>query len=432
MLVRDGGGKTAAHTGGAVADGGGRTAVCAGAAADGGGRTAAHTGAAGPAVVRAPFPIFRRLPFLWERLCIWAANGLSRRNLWRVDIANAGLPITRTAAFREADVVHLHWVNQGFLSLAELRRILQSGKRVVWTMHDMWPCTAICHHAGTCQHYHTHCHDCPLLVRPGRHDLAYRVFGQKQKAYRHGHIDFVTCSRWLADQARQSALLAGHDVLTIPNTYDATVFHPASQAEARAALGLPSGVPLVLFASHKVTNAQKGLDYLLRAFAHLTDRRFGLLVVGQMAEAAEQPALAEQMQSLPFDLYPIGYVTDERRMATIYQAADVFVTPSLEENLPNTIMEAMACGTPCVGFRVGGIPEMIDHRLNGYLARYKDEQDLAAGIRWALDHRAEAGQRAAEKAVATWNEDVVARQYIAVYKGQKKSHLQKRPNPQDP
>ena len=190
--VADGGGRTAAHTGGAVADGGGRTAAHTGAAADGGGRTAAHTGAAGPAVVRAPFPMFRRLPFLWERLCIWVANGLSRRNLWRVDIANAGLPITRTAAFREADVVHLHWVNQGFLSLAELRRILQSGKRVVWTMHDMWPCTAICHHAGTCQHYHTHCHDCPLLVRPGRHDLAYRVFGQKQKAYRHGHIDFVT------------------------------------------------------------------------------------------------------------------------------------------------------------------------------------------------------------------------------------------------
>lgn len=359
--------------------------------------------------------MFKRLPFLWERLCIWAANGFNRRNLWRVDIANAGLPVTRTKAFHEADVIHLHWVNQGLLSLKELRRILQSNKRVVWTMHDMWPCTAICHHAGTCDRYHTHCHDCPQLVRPGRKDLSWHVFSQKSKAYGRGHITFVCCSQWLSDQARKSALLAGHDVVTIPNTYDAAHFHPTSRSEARQQLGLPQDKALVLFASYKVTNPQKGLDYLMRAFRYITDLNIGLIIVGQMAEAASDSPVADRIDTLPFKRYPMGYVGDEARMAQIYQAADLFVTPSLEENLPNTIMEAMACGTPCVGFRVGGIPEMIDHLHNGYLAAYKDEQDLAEGIRWTLTHREEAGARAAEKALATWNEDVVAAQYQAIY-----------------
>lgn len=360
---------------------------------------------------------FKRLPFLWERFRIWIANGFSRRGLWRVDIANAGLPITNSQAFREADVIHLHWVNQGMLSLAELGRILQSGKRVVWTMHDMWPCTAICHHAGTCDRYHSHCHDCPQLVRPSRKDLSSRVFSQKIKTYGLGHITFVCCSEWLSDQARKSALLTGHDVVTIPNTYDATCFRPMSRTEARQELGLPQDKALILFASYKVTNPQKGLDYLMRAFRYLTDLNIGLIIVGQMAEAASDSPVADRIDTLPFKRYPMGYVSDEARMARIYQAADLFVTPSLEENLPNTIMEAMACGTPCVGFRVGGIPEMIDHQHNGYVAAYKNEQDLATGIRWTLTHREEAGARAAEKAAATWNEAVVARQYKALYEG---------------
>ena len=289
-------------------------------------------------------------------------------------------------------------------SLDELERILRSGKKVVWTMHDMWPVTGVCHHAGTCTRYHERCQDCPLLCRPGRNDLSRKTFDKKAAVYATAPITFVTCSQWLAAQAKASALTRGHQVVCIPNTYDADTFHPADPTAARQQLRLPLGKRLLLFASHKVTNAQKGLDYLLRAFRYLTDQNIGLIVVGQMAESVSR--------ELPFPVYSMGYVADEARMAAIYQAADLFVTPSLEENLPNTIMEAMACGTPCVGFRVGGIPEMIDHQLNGYLAAYRDEQDLAAGIRWTLQHRDEAGQRAAEKALATWNERVVAERYV--------------------
>ena len=99
----------------------------------------------------------------------------------------------------------------------------------------------------------------------------------------------------------------------------------------------------------------------------------------------------------------------------IYNAADVFLLPSLSENLPNTIMEAMACGTPCVGFEVGGIPEMIDHKQNGYVARYKDAADLAEGIRYVLDNREELGRNAREKVMREYREEIVAKKYIEIY-----------------
>ncbi len=352
-----------------------------------------------------------RWAFLWERFCIWAANRFSRQGLWAVDIANAGVDITHLQEFQEADIVHLHWVNQGLLSLDQLDTILASGKPVVWTMHDMWPCTAICHHARECQHFHTHCHDCPQLRVSGRRDLSWQVFEKKHHTYARARMTFVACSQWLAGEARKSALLQGHEVHVIPNTYDHSLFHPASQAEARRQLGLPAHGRLLLFACQKVTNSRKGLDILFEALQSslLTElsQDLHLVVVGQMAEGLQR--------QLPFPVHAMGYLSAETGMAALYQAVDVFVTPSLEENLPNTIMEAMAAGTPCVGFRIGGIPEMIDHQANGYVARYRDVEDLARGIRYVLENQKRLAQHATEKAAATWNEEAVVRQHVELY-----------------
>ena len=117
--------------------------------------------------------------FVWERIVIWSANGFRKRNLFAVDIANTGTDITSLPEFQQADVIHLHWVNQGMLSLHNLEKILASGKPLVWTMHDMWPCTGICHHANQCDYYRTMCHNCPYIGGGRReHDLAYRIFGK--------------------------------------------------------------------------------------------------------------------------------------------------------------------------------------------------------------------------------------------------------------
>ena len=354
--------------------------------------------------------------FVWERIVIWSANGFRKRNLFAVDIANTGTDITSLPEFQQADVIHLHWVNQGMLSLHNLEKILASGKPLVWTMHDMWPCTGICHHANQCDYYRTMCHNCPYIGGGRReHDLAYRIFVKKRSLYAHHRIHFVTPSHWLGEQARKSALLAGQSVTVIPNPINVNLFRPHDKAAARRKCLLPEDRKLMLFGSVKITDKRKGIDYLVEACRLLAERhpelrdKLGVVTFGKYSEQLKA--------MLPFETYPLDFVRDDHRLVDIYNAVDLFVTPSLEENLPNTVMEAMACGTPCVGFNVGGIPEMIDHLHNGYVAAYKSADDLANGVYWILTDPGYAGlsEQAWRKAVAYYSENTVARRFIDLY-----------------
>ena len=358
----------------------------------------------------------RRRHFLWERLCIFIRLHFSREHLFDIDIANSGFDITRLPEFKEADVVHLHWVNQGMLSLGGIQKILRSGKPVVWTMHDAWPATAICHLTLGCRHFTAGCHHCKYLPGGGdENDLARRVWLRKQQLLAQGSISFVACSRWLEGEAKGSALLKGQVVTSIPNCIDTRIYNPGSKAEARQAEGLPAEGQLLVFACQRVTNVNKGMDYLIEACRQLAQQRPELtetLTVAVLGSHADE--VAGQM---PFRTVPMGYVSDEHRMANIYRAADVFVLPSLSENLPNTIMEAMACGVPCVGFRVGGIPEMIDHRRNGYVAQLRDSADLARGVEWVLCEadRQQLEREAVRKVQQNYSQASVALRYIEVY-----------------
>ena len=357
----------------------------------------------------------RRWHFLWERFVIWWHNGFSRKNLFAVDIANAGTDITRLPEFKEADLIHLHWINQGMLSLDNIRKIVASGKPVVWTMHDMWPCTGICHHARECNGFHGQCGQCFYLRFPKDKDLSYKVLAKKRQAYAGGKIHFVTCSHWLEKLAKQSNLPAGSDVRTIHNALNTSLFQPADRQEARRHLDLPADKRLILFGSVKITDKRKGIDYFVEACHRLVkkapelDGQLGIVVFGSGASA-----LAEL---LPLPVYPLGYIQGEQEMTHVYNAVDLYATPSLEENLPNTIAEAMACGTPCVGFNIGGIPEMIDHRINGYVAAYRNAEDFAQGIHWILQEAdgESLAIQARKKAINAYSEESVARQYIRLY-----------------
>lgn len=359
--------------------------------------------------------LLMRWRFLWERWCIFVHLHFSRTHLFEIDIANVGADITSLREFREADIIHLHWINQGMLSLSSIRKILRSGKPVVWTMHDLWPATALCHYARGCKFYQSYCHDCRLLPRHRLGDLSRRVWQRKRAALHNHHVHFVACSRWLAQQAKRSALLTGHHVTNIPNAIDTRVFHPADKTAARQQLQLPTDRRLVLFVSQRVTDERKGMSYFLQAMNSLAKshpeakEHMGVMVLGAQSEAVAE--------ALPFPVYPLGYVSDEKAIVNIYNAADVFVLPSLEDNLPNTIMEAMACGVPCVGFKVGGIPEMTDHQKNGYVARYRDSDDLARGIHWVLSEAdyAALSREAVRKVAKEYSQNAVALRYIEVY-----------------
>lgn len=368
-----------------------------------------------PAVVSLDRGAARRwlnfLYFVWERLVIYLCNRLSKRNLFQVSIANTGINIRRTAAFREADVIHIHWINQGFLSLDEIARIIASGKRVVWTLHDLWPATAICHYPGDCVKYRTDCSACPMMSENPLVDLAKRVARRKGKIdWR--RVTFVGCSEWIARTASESVWLREARFVSIPNPIDTTLFRPIDRREARQRLGLPEEKRLILFAAAKLSDTRKGATFLLEACRLLAAEMEGEMEIILMgSDAAELSALS------PVPVRALGYISGAAELAVAYSCADLFVIPSLEDNLPNTIMEAMACGTPCVGFRTGGIPEMIDHAVNGYVSASRDSADLARGIAWVLRHPEPGNLSAAcrEKVMRCYQESVVAKKYIALY-----------------
>ena len=358
----------------------------------------------------------QRWRFIWERFSVYCRLHFSRRNLFAIDIANTGADITSLPEFREADLIHLSWINQGMLSLGDIRKIVKSGKPVVWTMHDLWPATAICHYARQCAMFKTGCHNCRLLPGGGSaNDIASKVWSKKKALYHNSNIHFVTCSRWLETQARQSGLLVGQRVSSIPNPIDSRVFAPSGRREARLRMCLPEHGRVILFVAQRVDDDRKGVAYFVEAVNSLAASSPDFASTTSVAVIGKNSEQVAAGINIP--TFALGTVSGSHAMALAYNSADVFVLPSLEDNLPNTIMEAMACGVPCVGFRVGGIPEMIDHRRNGYIANFKDTADLAKGISWVLDEadRAALSAEARGKVLHCYSQQSVASQYIEVY-----------------
>ena len=359
-----------------------------------------------------------RIAFLWERLRIWVANRLHRKGLWAVDIANAGFDVTRLPEFREADIIHLHWVNQGLLSMRQIERILRSGKPVVWTLHDFWPVCAICHHPADCTHYTTHCHSCPQLAAPHTHDLSWKVFEQKSAAYAQAPLTFVAVSQWVEERARQSALAAHHPIEVIPNTIPTSLFHPMDKQQARAHLGIPADARVIVFGAARIDQPIKGLGRLLTALSRLAQANtqvpsptasapLHLLLFGTCKDNA-------LLQHIPCPYTHVGTVDNTDTLCRIYSAADVVVSASAYETFGLTLAEAMACGCTPVSFDRGGQTDIIEHRVNGYLAHYPDVDDLATGIQWAFD--AELPLEVLRHSIATrFGEETVARRHIELY-----------------
>jgi glycosyltransferase involved in cell wall biosynthesis len=309
-----------------------------------------------------------------------------------------GSDISKHPLIQKADIVHLHWVNFGFLSVNDITSLTRLNKPVFWTLHDMWAFTGGCHHSGTCKNFQQSCGDCKFLKNPNPNDLSHRLWEAKKNGFAEKNLHIITCSNWLGNRAKQSSILGGHSIKTIPNAIDTAFFSPNA-----ASLGLDPNKKYVLFVAMRVNAPAKGFHLLKEALAYLDPKTTELLIVG-----------GEMTEKLPLKSHSFGQVSDPTKMRDIYAAADVFVTPSLEENLPNTIMEAMACGTSCVGFEVGGIPEMIEHHQTGYVAQAFDPIDLAKGINWCLASET-AGTRSRERSLQLYDQKTVAQQHLTYY-----------------
>lgn len=307
----------------------------------------------------------------------------------------------------DCDIVHLHWINNRFLNIEELKKIK---KPIVWTLHDSWPFTGICHVPYECKEYETHCGACPMLGSKKEKDLAYEVFKKKMDAYKDLDLHIVTPSQWLGENVKRSALLCRFPITVIPNCIDTELYQPMDKTDARKVLDLDPDRKYLLFgAMHAVEDANKGFAYLQEALTQISEKNTELLVYGTEDDM--------QRYDLPISVRSFGYINEDKMMALLYNAADVCVVPSLSENLSNTIMESLACGTPVVAFRIGGNSDMIEHKQNGYLAKEKDSKDLAKGIEWCLANNADGilSINAREKVMNNYTVDIVSEQYKQLY-----------------
>ncbi|GAB2524657.1 glycosyltransferase family 4 protein [Spirosoma aerophilum] len=329
--------------------------------------------------------------------------------------AKFGANLSFHPAIQQADLLHLHWINFGFLSLDGLQSLFSLDKPIVWTLHDQWAFTGGCHYSRGCDHFLTHCQRCPYLKKPGEHDLSSKIFDQKRSLFSEAKVHFTPPSHWLADEAKRSALLQDAPFTVIPYAIDQTVFRPVPRAEATAQLDIPDSTqPRLLFGSANVTDLRKGFKYFAEALTLLhqqhPDLNPEILIFGK--------GRSYLFNELPYTVRLLGLLTSEDDIVAAYNAADAMVVPSLEDNLPNTVIEALACSTPVVGFRTGGIPEMIDHQQNGYLADIESAQQLANGLAFILQHAnpIELRQNARQSAETHFAEDVIAQQHIDLYR----------------
>ena len=351
--------------------------------------------------------------FCAERAVIFAANRFSRQNLFKMSIANTGTDITKTREFQDADIIHLHWINQGLLSLRTLRKIFDSGKPVVWTMHDMWPMTAICHHAYGCQHFKTACKQCPFLRHGSEHDLSNRIFRKKQRTLEHArNLTFVAVSQWLAALSRESALTGRFTTEVVPNVLSLSRFTIVDRLDARSALQVNEPY-VIAFGAARIDDPIKGFDHLLNALRALIDKQqfqpadVRLLLFGNIRDAS-------LLTQIPVPYTHLGYIDDEDQLSQVYSAANATVSSSLYETFGQTLIEAMACGSIPVSFDSSGQTDIVQHLQTGYLARRLDDDDLAEGIAWALRSTL-SPQQLRHSATRRYSESVVTRQYISIY-----------------
>jgi glycosyltransferase involved in cell wall biosynthesis len=304
------------------------------------------------------------------------------------------------------DIIHLHWINAGFVNIKHLRHIR---KPIVWTMRDMWPFTGGCHYSMDCARYKAGCGFCPQLGSKSKIDLSRWVVARKKRYLPKG-MKVVGISEWLSHCARESEVFRGFDVRTIPNAIDTHLFFPIEKETARRVLDLPQHVKIMLIGARNVTDFYKGFPEFLRAIEVLPFREnFMVVAFGNF------PPGTVYRKDFPFKR--LGFLNDEISLRIAYSAADVFLAPSTMESFGKTLAESMACGTPVVAFASTGPKEIVDHEKNGYLAVPFSGKDLARGIDWVLGHPDPQmlARNARQKVLDHFEMTVVAKQYKALY-----------------
>ncbi|MEI6351649.1 MAG: glycosyltransferase [Verrucomicrobiota bacterium] len=314
------------------------------------------------------------------------------------------------AQLPKADLYNLHTI-QNFFDFEAFFSTIPADVPIVWTLHTREPMTGGCLYAGACARFEQSCGCCPALNSQRENDPSREVWKRKKlllDRFALGRLHIVSPSRWLANEASKSSLLGDFPISVIPNSVDNSAYAPRDKVMAREILGLPVDAQIVFFSSF--AHKRKGIDYLLEALRRMREiPNLFLVMLGEDYRLKPDE---------PFGFRHFGSVLNDRLISVIYSAADVYVITSKEDNLPNVVLESMACGTPVVGFDVGGIPDMVRPGITGHLSPFGDVNALAEALRRVLNdqaHRRELADNCLAITKKDYSLQVQAGAYIALY-----------------
>jgi len=317
---------------------------------------------------------------------------------------------------KNADIIHLHWINHSFLNPKHLAQLAKLNKPIVWTFHDSNAFTGGCHVRYSCTHYQQQCGNCPLLKNESANDQSHKIWLQKDEAYRKLNINIVAPSTWMEASIKLSSLMGARPIHQIPNTLETNIFKPINKRQAKEQLGLnPDKFIFLTGFMPSRKDLHKGTQYLLDSLELLKQR------LGDKVDSIELVVFGNRntndVPEFPFKTIFLGTINNDDKLATCYAAADAFLIPSLEDNLPYTVMESLACGTPVIAFTTGGIPNMVQHEYNGYLAQYRSVESFTDGMEWVINHpdKETLQSQARSTVMDSFAEKIIADRHIELY-----------------
>lgn len=339
-------------------------------------------------------------------------NIKSKQNLYGFDTASFGLDIRKNILVQEADVLHLHWINFGFLSLKNLEQLSELNKPIIWTLHDMWVLTGGCFYSNGCEAYKDQCKDCPFLKE--KSSQAEKIFNFKKEIFKKSNFHLAAISSWTKNIIEDSYLFKNKKVIELSNPINSKIFSPVNKIKAKEILGLDENKIHIGFVAFNVNDKRKGAIYLKNSLNLLFKEN------PELKEKVELIAIGSSKDKEFFDNLPVvftGYISEVKKMVAFYNACDFMLLPSLEDNLPLVIQEAMACQTPIIAFDTGGISDLVKHNKSGYLAKYKDTEDFANGMyNFITKPTDQIGKNARKFIVDNYSNEVIANKAIEIYK----------------
>ncbi|MGI6394058.1 MAG: glycosyltransferase [bacterium] len=347
-----------------------------------------------------------------DRKCFFGQRKIQRifveNGFMDVFLPSQKYEILKKVSVIQPDIIHIHNTHGGYFEISLLKKLSKVAP-VVWTFHDMFNFTGHCAHSFDCERWEAGCGKCPNIdIYPAiRKDKTKSLLWHKRRVCRSSQFTIVTPSKWLYDCVKRS-ILKDKDVRLIYNGIDTNIFKKIDKREAREKLSLPKDKKIILFSANGgINNPFKGGKFVFDVYEKLKEREdiLFLNIGGEKTEISEN--------WINYD-----YIQSEEEMALMYSAADIYLFPTLADNCPLTVIESMLCGLPIVTFDVGGVPEIVEHEKTGYIAKYKDPDDLLKGVEMLLNNenmREEFGISGEKRAREMFDAKIMAEKYYELY-----------------